>query len=58
MSGTGLPRRQRGGGGGLNGGTQGGGGVEWGLGVGWTVELKLNRKTKEKIGFQRGVATP
>ena len=29
-----------------------------GIGVGWTVELKVNRK-KENIGFQRGgVATP
>ena len=35
-----------GGGGGCD--TQGGGGGEWGLWVGWTVELKLNKK-KEKI---------
>ena len=32
-----------GGGGGV---TLKGGGCEWGLGVGWTVELKLNRKKK------------
>ena len=31
--------------------------VNGGWGVGWTVELKLNRK-KEKIGFQRGVQPP
>ena len=27
-----------------------------GVGVGWTVELKL-KKEKKKIGFQQGVAT-
>ena len=41
------------GGGRLTLGVGGGGGCEWGLGVGWMVELKLNRK-KDKIGFQRG----
>ena len=34
-----------------------GGAVGMGVGVGWTVKWKLNRK-KEKNGFQRGVATP
>ena len=29
-----------------------------GWGVGWTVELKLNRKKGEQIGFQRGGCDP
>ena len=52
-AGADLARRQRGGGGGVT--LKGLGG--WG--VGWTVELKLNRKKRKKNGFQRGgVAIP
>ena len=48
-----LPRRQRGGGGGVT--LKGGGGVvNGGGGVGWTVELKLNR-TKNWIPTGVGV---